>query len=58
MAKDPYQGSPMEPVSSTGNRPGSLKNASAGRITTSKGGSSVAKGDLSPRNSAPIVNGR
>lgn len=59
MAKDPYQGKPMEPVSSKGGGPsGKIRNDSAGRVTTSKGGSSVAGGDLSPRTSFNIINGK
>lgn len=64
MAADPNQTKPMEPVTSTGNRPSSIKSAtralpgSPQRVTMSKGGSSVAKGDFGPRTSAPIVNGR
>lgn len=58
MAKDKYQSDRMESVSSPGVRQGKPKVTSEGRIKTFGGGSSVAKGDLSPRMSAPIVNGR
>jgi hypothetical protein len=60
MARGPSartEKAPMEPVSSPGVRQGKPKNASEGRIKTFGGGSSVAKGDLGPRNSWPIVNG-
>lgn len=47
-----------EPVTSTGPRATNIKLASSGRVMAVKGPkSSVAKGDLSPRTSAPIVNG-
>ncbi|HZC17285.1 MAG TPA: hypothetical protein VE309_11025 [Caulobacteraceae bacterium] len=45
-------------VDSKGLRPGSLDNASAGRVMAVKPPkSAVAKGNLSPRNRAAIING-
>jgi hypothetical protein len=58
MAKDRYQDQPMESVASPGVRISKPKVTSEGRIKTFGGGSSVAKGDLAPRTSAPIINGR
>lgn len=58
MARDLDIGSKMEPVTSPGVRAGGLKNVSANRVFSMKGPkSAVAKGSLSPRNTAPIVNG-
>lgn len=59
MASNPNNSGGMEAVTSSSPKARGIKDVSANRVMTIKGPkSSVAKGSLSPRTSAPIVNGK